>query len=74
MKAKIQIEYTNGEVETELTGNSFAILDALETTLAGLMNYYRKPGHDNASLAEDLKNRVVERLENTYTEEEGEQG
>lgn len=74
MRTKIEIEYQDGIVKTTISGESLAILDALETTLAGLMNKYRKRGFEDEELMEGLKNRMLERLEDISVEEEGEQG
>lgn len=69
MKAGIEIEYLNGEVQATASGSSIAILDALEITLAGFMKAYKKPENSNEELAEDLKKRMLGRLEDTSIEE-----
>lgn len=73
MKAEIEIEYVDGEVRVTASGSSITILDALEATLAGFMNAYKKIGKSSEELAEGLKKRMLERLEDTSIEEEGEE-
>lgn len=60
--AEIEIEVTQGKIHSKMSGDNFAVMDALVIALAECGDRYRRPGVTDEEIADTARVGVLEAL------------